>query len=134
MGYNIEISFDLQKNQNVTECEEEIEQIAKNYDCNHFYQMYEFEKKSYATRNHSVINAHFENTTQFTKFIKKIKQIKGYYIENIYDDTNVKPDLLYASPFYLTTMDKHLSKIYKKNRRERSYSEDEIIILKEIKR
>ena len=132
MGYNIEVSFNTLKNQNVTECEQEIIQIAKNYDCNNFYQLYEFEKNLSQNRNHSVINANFDNVEQFTQFIKKIKQIKGLYIESIYNDTNMKPDLLYASPYYLTTMDKHLSRSYKKNKRERSYSEDETIILNSL--
>jgi hypothetical protein len=132
MGYNIEVSFDLNKHQNVTEYEQEIIQTAKNYDCNHFYQLYEFEKNLCLNRNHSVINAHFDNVEQFTQFIKKIKQIKGLYIESIYNETTMKPDLLYASSYYLTTMDKHFSKCYKKNKRERSYSEDETIILNSI--
>lgn len=132
MGYNIEVSFNTLKNQNVTDYEQEIIQIAKNYDCNNFYQLYEFEKNLYKNRTHSIINANFENVDKFTQFIKKIKHIRGVYIETIYNDTNIKPDLLYASPYYLTTMDKHLSKSYKKNKRERSYSEDETIILNSL--
>ena len=133
MGYNIEVSFNTIKHPNVTEYEQEIMQIAENNDCNDLYQLYEFEKNLSQDRNHSVINVNFENITQFTQFIKEIKKIKGIYIEIIYNDT-IKTDILYASPYYLTTMDKYISKTYKKNRRERSYSEDETIILDEMKK
>ena len=102
-------------------------------DCNGFYKLYEFEKNLSQDRNHIIINVNFDNITQFTQFIKKIKKLKGIYIEIIYNDS-VKTDILYASPYYLTTMDKYLSNSYKKNRRERSYSEDETIILDEIKK
>jgi len=115
----------------VTEYEQEIIQLAKEYACSNFYKIYEFEDFLPQNRNHSVINAHFENITQFTQFIKKIKHYKGIYIETIYNDA-FKTEILYASPYYLTIMDKHQSKFYKKNRRERSYSEDETIILKEV--
>jgi|APCry1669189000_1035189.scaffolds.fasta_scaffold159455_1 hypothetical protein len=131
MGYNIEVSINLLKNPNVTEYEQEIIQLAKEYACSNFYKIYEFEDFLPQNRNHSVINAHFENITQFTQFIKKIKHYKGIYIETIYNDA-FKTEILYASPYYLTIMDKHQSKFYKKNRRERSYSEDETIILKEV--
>ena len=133
MGYNIEVSFNTIKNPNVTEYEQEIIKIAENMDCNGFYKLYDFEKNLSPDRNHIIINVNFDNTTQFTQFIKKIKKIKGIYIEIIYNDS-LKTDILYASPYYLTTMDKYLSKTYKKNRRERSYSEDETIILDEMKK
>jgi len=133
MGYNIEVSFNTIKNPNVTEYEQEIIKIAENMDCNGFYKLYDFENNLYQDRNHIIINVHFENITQFTQFIKKIKKIKGIYIEIIYNDS-LKTDILYASPYYLKTMDKYLSKCYKKNRRERSYSEDETIILDEMKK
>ena len=133
MGYNIEVSFNTIKNPNVTEYEEEIIKIAENMDCNDFYKLYEFENNLSQDRNHIIINVNFDNITQFTQFIKKIKKLKGIYIEIIYNDS-LKTDILYASPYYLTTMDKYLSKSYKKNRRERSYSEDETIILDEMKK
>jgi hypothetical protein len=131
MGYNIEVSINLLKHPNVTESEQEIIQLAQQYACTNFYKLYEFEDFLAQDRNHSVINAHFDNVTQFTHFIKKIKHYKGIYIETIYNDA-IKTDLLYASPYYLTIMDKQQSKFYKKNKRERSYSEDETIILKEM--
>jgi hypothetical protein len=115
----------------VTESEQEIIQLAQQYACTNSYTLYDFEQFLPQDRNHSVINAHFDNVTQFTKFIKKIKLYKGIYIETIYSDA-FKTEILYASPYYLTIMDKHQSKFYKKNRRERSYSEDETIILKEV--
>jgi hypothetical protein len=62
------------------------------------------------------------------KFLKKIRTIKGIYVESIYDnDTN---NILFASKFYITQMmDKHIAKMYNLNKRERSYSEDETLIM-----
>jgi len=54
------------------------------------------------------------------------------YLETIYDD-NTK-QLLYASQYYITQkMDKGYSKVFKEERRKRSYSEDDTMILDAIK-
>jgi len=120
------------KHSNVTQYEQDIIQLAKDHSCNDLYTLYEFEQSlSQRDRNHTIINAHFDNVQEFTQFIKKIKQQKGTYIETIYND-QPQTEILYASPYYLTTMNKELSKTYKKNKRERSYSEDETIILQEV--
>ena len=70
---------------------------------------------------------------EFIKFLKYIKNNKQTYLESIYnDDTNM---LLYASNYYITQkMDKYLAKEFKLEKRKRSYSEDETLILDTIKK
>ena len=132
MGYNIEVSFNIFKNSNVTELEDYIVSTAKNCECDFFYSNCEMEKNLYRQRNHKVININFDDKKmeRLLKFLNSIKKIKGIYIESIYNEnTN---GIIYASQYYLTLMDKNLSNIYKLTRRERSYSEDDTLILKEI--
>jgi hypothetical protein len=65
------------------------------------------------------------------QFIKKIKQITGLYIECIYEDT-LLCKLIYASQYYLTNIDKEKVVLYNKFKRERSYSNNEEMILKVV--
>jgi hypothetical protein len=137
MGYIIEVSFNIFKNSNVTEIEEEIISFAKKCNSTFFYSNCEMEKNIGIQRNHLVITAHFEEKGKEDKkmedllcFLNYIKKQKGIYIESIYnEETN---QILYASQYYLTMMDKFLSKKYQTNKRSRSYSEDETIILNKI--
>lgn len=131
MGYNIEVSFNALK-QNITETQELIISIALENGCNYYYNDFEFENNLCYNRNHCVITLSFQshvyNIDYIVKFLKIIKNIKGIYIESIYDnDTN---NILFASKFYLTQMmDKHIAKMYKLSKRERSLSEDETLII-----
>lgn len=132
MGYNIEVSFNIFKNSNVTELEGYIISIAKTCECNFFYSNCEMEKNLHIQRNHTVITINFDdkNMQQLLKFLNSIKKIKGIYIESIYNEnTN---GIIYASQYYLTLMDKNSCKTYKLTKRERSYSEDDTLILNEI--
>lgn len=134
MGYNIEVSFNLLKNSNVSELEDTIITMAKNSDCTFYYSNCEIEKNLAIQRNHMVITLVFDQCKVDTmlQFIKDMKKIKGIYIESIFnEETN---GMIYASQYYLTLIDKQLSKNYKSNKRERSYSEDDIIILHEVKK
>ena len=131
MGYNIEVSFNMLKNRNVTELEEAIISMAKDCDCTFYYSNCEMEKNLVIQRNHMVITVIFDQSKMdaILQFIKEMKRTKGIYIESIFnEETN---GMIYASQYYLTLMDKHLSKTYK---RERSYSEEDIFILKEVKK
>ena len=67
------------------------------------------------------------------KFLKFIKNNCNLYLESIYnEDTHA---LLYASQYYVTQkMDKNVAKDFKIEKRNRSYSEDETIILDTIKK
>jgi hypothetical protein len=131
MGYNIEVSFNALK-QNISETRDLIISIAVENGCNYYYNDFEFENNLCYNRNHCVITLNFQNYNcnidYIVKFLKIIRNIKGIYVESIYDnDTN---NILFASKFYITQMmDKHIAKIYNLNKRLRSYSEDETLIM-----
>jgi hypothetical protein len=131
MGYNIEVSFNTLKH-NISETKELIIKIAVENGCNYYYNDFEFENNLRYNRNHCVITLSFQDYNYdidyVVKFLKIIKNIKGIYVESIYD--NDTSNILFASKFYLTQMmDKHIAKIYKLNRRNRSYSEDDTLII-----
>jgi len=131
MGYNIKVSFNTLKH-NISDTQQLIINTALENGCNYYYNDFEFENNLRYNRNHCVITLHFQNYNSdidyILKFIKIIRNLKGIYIESIYDnDTN---NILFASKFYLTQMmDKHIAKMYKSNKRERSYSEDDTLIM-----
>jgi hypothetical protein len=65
------------------------------------------------------------------EFLNRVKKNSGLYIELIYDETN--ESVLYASQYFLTQkMDKYAAKKFKIEKRKRTYSEDETMILKAI--
>ena len=134
MGYNIEVSFNALKH-NISETQDLVISIAVENGCETYYSGYEFEKNIRYNRNHCVVTIIFQDNSidEVVKFLKKIKIIKGIYIESICDnDTN---NILFASSLYVSQwMDKHIAKIYKMNKRERSYSEDDIKILNTIQK
>ena len=134
MGYNIEVSFNILKHTCVTEMRNIIQNLAYENGCNFCYDNFEFINDKYETRTHVVITIIFQDydVYKIVKFLKKIKDIKGIHIESIYDE-NIN-NFLFASQYYLTQMmDKQLVKNYKVNKRERSYSEDDTMILNSIK-
>jgi hypothetical protein len=131
MGYNIEISFNTLKH-NISETRERIINIAVDNGCNYYYNDFEFENNLRYNRNHCVITINFQNYSNninyILKFLKIIRNMNGIYIESIYD--NDSNNILFASKFYLTQMmNKDISKMYKINKRERSYSEDDTLII-----
>jgi hypothetical protein len=133
MGYNIEVSFNTLKNNSVTELTNLITNTA--YGCEYFYIDYEYDDHTKFKRNHCIITVYFNKTNihELLDFLKFIKKTYGLYLESIYDDT--LECILYASQYYITQkMDKIYAKNYKKERRERSYSEDDNMILYSIKK
>ena len=135
MGYNIEVSFDILKHSSVTELQEFVKEQAHNCGCNSCYNYYEFETNVQYKRNHCIMVTNFDkpNIACFLDFLKSIKYMPGIHIESIYDDDN--NSILYASSYFLTQkMEKSFSKIYKLEKRKRSYSEDDKMILKEVER
>lgn len=134
MGYNIEVSFDILKNSSICELHDIIEIEANKYGCNFIYDDYEFELNSYIRRNHCIMTINFVKVdlTDLLKFIKYIRREKRLYLELIYDEN--KNSILYASRYYITQkMNKKYVKLFKEEKRERSYSDDEIKILETIK-
>ena len=130
MGYNIEISFNVLKNSSILKLLEEIRMKANEHECENFYQDYEFENKVQFQRRHCLIMIEFsqENVKNMIDFLNIIKKNNKLYIELIYNEDN--HSILYASQYFMTQkMDKHAAKKFKSEKRERSYSEDEIDIL-----
>lgn len=135
MGYNIEVSFDILKNSSVTELQKTVKNYAEECGCDLFYEDYEYEPHSQFKRNHCVITIIFSQTNveYLLLFLKFIKNKEGLFLELIYDD--ISKAILYASQYYVTQkMNKSYSKIFKQERRERSYSDDENMILNIIKK
>ena len=132
MGYNIEISVNLLKVTKFSEIENTIHCVAKSYNCNNIYSITEDDgtKKIPIYQCIYVINfldEHFENLIKFLKFIK---QYKSSYIECIYDNDIYK--LLYASSFYLKSIDKELSKKYKQFITDKKFTPNERKLLNEL--
>ena len=135
MGYNVEVSFNILKHSSVTELQEFVKEQAHSCGCNSCYEDYEYETNVQFKRNHCIMVSNFDetNTLYFIDFLKNIKCVPGLYIECIYDDTNNR--ILYASSYYLTQkMEKHFAKTFKAEKRKRSYSEDDIMILNEVEK
>ena len=135
MGYNIEVSFNILKNSSITEIQNRIINGAESYGCNFCYEDYEYNTHSQFMRNHCIITINFSETNidDLIKFVRFIKSTSGVYLESIYHDNS--NNILYASQYYITQkMDKMCGKIYKQERRERSYSDDENMILDSFKK
>jgi len=97
--------------------------------------VFEFENKTQFQRRHCIITAKFSQTNMndMLKFLKFVKKTDGLYLESIFnDDSN---SILYASQYYITQqMDKYAAKNFVIQKRKRSYSEDETMILHTIKK
>ena len=135
MGYSIEVSFSILKNSSVTEIKNMIINGAEECGCDSFHEDYEYDAYSQFKRNHCVITLNFSKTdiTELIRFLRFIRSRCGVYLELIYDENEYY--ILYASQYYITQkMDKFHGKTYKQERRERSYSDDENMILKSIKK
>lgn len=72
---------------------------AKEYNCQKYDYIYEFEGNKQIKRSHCIISIVFsqEHINKFKEFINTIKRIKKLYLEVIYNDNN---EILYASSFY----------------------------------
>ena len=135
MGYNVEVSFNVINMCGVTDLLQNVKFYAEECGCKNIYDDYEFENKSQFIRRHCLITTNFSqiNLGEMIKFLKFIKNNRDLYLESIYDETsNI---LLYASKYYVTQkMDKNSAKEFKLEKRKRSYSEDETLILDTIKK
>jgi hypothetical protein len=60
-----------------------------------------------------------------------LKKMKDLHIECIYDD-EIACNLLYASQYYLTTIEKDKVIKYNKNKRERSLSDNDKTVLEPV--
>ena len=131
MGYNIEVSINLLEHTNVSGIKKEIADYALDYECDHYYYLYDMEGGCKVPRNHCIMIIHFEDTEIFNcgKFLKMLKEKKNLHIECIYED-DIRCKLIYASKYYQTNMMNKENVIkYTKFKRERNLSENEKIIL-----
>lgn len=133
MGYNIEVSFNVLKNGSVTKLLEEVREFAEECFCEDFYEDYEFENKVRFQRRHCLISVSFpqEKINNMIKFLNRVRKNNGIYIELIYNEDN--NSILYASQYFITQkMDKYAAKDFKIQKRKRSYSDDENMILNAV--
>ena len=132
MGYNIEISVNLLKVTKFSEIENTIRCVAKSYNCNNIYVITEDDGTIKIPRYQCIYVVNFldENFENLIKFLKFIKKYKSSYIECIYDNDIYK--LLYASSFYLKTVDKDLSKKYKQFIKDKNFTPNESKLLNEL--
>jgi len=134
MGYTIEISFNILKQSSVTKIQDKVKNLAVECGCQYLYDDYEVEMNVQYKRNNCIMTVNFcdTNITYFIYFLKYIKSVDGLNIETIYDDlTNM---ILYASKYYQTQkMNKGCAKDYQVQKRKRSYSEDDTMILNVVK-
>ena len=133
MGYNIEVSFNVLQNSSVMKLVEELRESAKECYCEDFYEDYEFENKSQFQRRHCLISVTFpqEKVNNMVEFLNRIRKNNQIYVELIYDEDNYS--ILYASQYFITQkMDKVVAKDFKLKKRNRSYSDDEIMILNSV--
>ena len=132
MGYSVEISLNILKQQNITSLKEVLIEKAMNYNCEKNYWFHELEengKKKY--RNHLIgcFSFDYNNIVNAESFINYIKNLNGVFLECIYED-DIKYKLLYVSSYYLKRMNKEYAKIYKINKRENKYSDEENFLIK----
>lgn len=133
MAYNIEVTFNIIKNGSVTQLLDYVKYCANECFCEDFYEEYEFENKAQFQRRHCLMTIIFQqsNINYMVEFLNKIKKNHELHIELIYNEND--HSILYASQYFLTQkMDKYLAKNFKIERRKRSYSEDETMILNSI--
>jgi hypothetical protein len=131
MGFNIEISINLlkQNNYNYTEMENDVIEFAHQCNCYDIHTFSEEEWDSKLSKCKSIIvcmfsNENMDNFLRFIRIIKNMKKNKPIYIECIYND-EILPKLIYASTPYLKTTHKNTINNYTMFKRNRSYSEDE---------
>jgi len=132
MGYNIEISVNLLKETKFSEVEKTILDMAQFYNCNNIYSLTEEDGTKKIPRYHCVyvINFLYDNFDNLINFLKFLKKYKSSYIECVYDNDLYK--LLYASSFYLNTVDKELSQNYKKFIKDKNFTHNENQLLSEL--
>ncbi len=132
MGYNVEISVNMLKATKFSEVEKTIEGIAEFYSCDNIYSFNEEDGTIKIPRYHCIYVIYFsdENLDNLVKFLKFIKKYKISYIECLYENDVYK--LLYASSFYLKSIDKDLSKKYKQFIKDKNFTPNETKLLREL--
>lgn len=130
MGYNIEISFNMQKASNHAELQQNIHDMACNYKCSNFYIFEDADLFSKFKRAHCIIVVNFPRFEfgSFMSFIRNIKKMKQCAIECIHTD-DISTKLIYASSYYLTSITKQKAIDYKTYIKEKNFSHEEQALL-----
>ena len=135
MGYEIEMSLDLRKHKSVTKIIDSTQDLADFYECERFYQFSECDGEVRRLKRKSQVmvicfdEEKFENMTNFLKEIIA-RYRKKLYIESVYNIN--KHSLIYASPYYMSIMEKDQKEDYKERKSNRSFSETDYFILRDI--
>lgn len=130
----IELSFLLYKACGISEIQETIRYVIEKSQIEKYYLDFEIENRN-RLQEKGLYTIHFEDNDMTIKdvlfFLRKIKKIPNTYLECIYRD-NVKCEIIYASKYYLSQMEKDARDTFQNDRKVRSYSETEFEILKGI--
>jgi hypothetical protein len=117
MTYRFEASINLNHTYNAAVLKTNIINIAYKYGCESCWT--DIEVSGYGRtikRNHVIIIFNFpDDIKKLITFLNYVKTNRNIYVESIGFD-NIKYTLIYASKLYLNTMDKDISKLYKKNK------------------
>jgi hypothetical protein len=135
MGYEIEMSFDLRKHNDVTKLLGNAIELAEINNCERHFQFTETEGEVRRIKKQNYVlvfcfeDERFEGMTNFLKQILA-RYKRKIHIESIYEVNN--HNLIYASSYYMSLMEKEQKEDYKYRREKRSYSETDYFILREI--
>jgi hypothetical protein len=136
MGYTIDISYDLFLQNADNDIKSEIIDIATINGCSSCYEDYEMSGNVKNARHHGVFTITFEDTEHdmCSKFISQIKSRRHIHIESVYDNSP-KCKLLYASSYYLRTMEATEAKKYREGEetRELTFTEADLTIAKHFR-
>ena len=138
MSYEIEISYDIQKQLSyTTKLLAKTIELAENNKCDKHFQFTECKRLSNKVRGKiptPVVIFCFENDhfTDMTTFLQEVmaKYKKNIHIESVYDVEN--RNIIYASTRYMELMEPDQKDDYKHRRQTRSYSETDYFILRDI--
>ena len=129
MGYNIEISLNRLKAINGSELQQNMCELANEFNCNRYYTFDDIGIFLKVKRIHTIMVINFleSELENCIKFIRHIKKNKHWCIECIYDDEISK--LIHASSYYLKTIDKQKSIDYKECVKNSNFNINEMQLL-----
>jgi len=133
MGYNIEVAIDIVKHSNLSEIKRNVTNMALDYNCDHYYYIYDYQGNCKQERNHCIIVINFNEDFMFdcSTLVKKLKKMTDLHIECIYEDSIICK-LIYASKYYLSNIERENVIKYNKFKRERGFSDNENMILDQL--
>jgi hypothetical protein len=133
MGYNIEVAIDVNKHPNLSETKKFVTDMALEMNCDHYYYIFDYQGNCKQVRNHCIIVINYDDQYLFdcSKLMKKLKKIPDLHIECIYEDSIVCK-LIYASKYYLSTMERENVVKYNQFKRERGFSDNENMLLNQL--